>query len=93
MARLFDTTFDYKGEPYTAVVTIVNSEEETKISIHVPDKSLESALPGGKLILTESQVTDHTQHCSATADPDLINSLKEAVEHHEKDKPSLGLWC
>jgi hypothetical protein len=92
MARVFNATFNYKEADYTAIVTIDNSEEEKKIIIDVPDNSLHGVLPGGKIILEgEAEIQKNAQ--TTGSDPLLIQTLKEVVEEHEKDKPSRGLWC
>ena len=92
MARVFNTTFNYNDADYTAIVTIKNSEDEKKVIIDVPDNSLQNVLPGGKITLHGESANQKDEQVQNT-DPKLIDSLREAVETHEKDKPSLGLWC
>ena len=92
MARVFNTTFNYKDADYTAIVTIDNSEDEKKVIINVPDNSLHGVLPDGKITLHGETASQNCAQATNT-DPGLIETIWQAVEIHEKDKPVLDLWC
>jgi hypothetical protein len=91
MARVFSTDFNYRNSYYTALVTITGHNEESVITIHVPDRELHNFLPGGKIIVNPEKkiLTEGNKH---TPDKDLINALLSAVEKHENTEPGRDIW-
>jgi hypothetical protein len=91
MARIFSIDFEYKGETYTAVVTIRKHDSDALLSVYVPDVKLHHILPGGKINL--DSLEDHQEDTNDTAPVhELLNSIMIAVKAHESNYPSVGLW-
>lgn len=87
MARIFSTSFNYKNQSYTALVTI-GSTSDSPISVYVPDTSLHSILPDGKLTLdSEQKLTSGN-----TSEKELVESIVSSVKKHEENTPARGLW-
>jgi hypothetical protein len=91
MSRIFSIDFGYKGEIYTAVVTITKANADSPISVYVPDTELHHILPDGKLTLMSPQELQNG-HYKKTPIHELLNSIQIAIESHEGNKPSVGLW-
>ena len=51
MARAFTTNFSYNGNTYTAVISQVNGS----ITIYIPDETLHSLLPEGRISFNPQQ--------------------------------------
>lgn len=79
MARAFTTSFLFKGELFTAVISQVNNT----INIYVPDKSLHEILPCGKAtyhpeqgLVIDTQKTSISQHL-------ILNILRSIDQQQE----------
>ncbi len=75
MARVFTTTFPYQGKSYTAVI----SQIDGSLTIYIPDESLHSILPGGRVSFHSHQgIKIDTPQLSPVQD--LIISVLGAIE-------------
>lgn len=75
MARVFTTTFHYKGDTYTAIISQVSGS----LSISVPDERLHDVLPDGKAVLNPGQEPELSAEQMA-ATKDLIVAILAAVD-------------
>ncbi len=91
MARVFSLDFEYKGETYTAIVTITKDDSEPSISVYVPETELHNILPDGKIILSSQQKLQGEPYMTAPVH-ELLNSILSAVKAHEENTPPVGLW-
>lgn len=89
MARIFSTSFNYKNRSYTALVTVA-SDPESPISVYVPDTSLHSLIPAGKVTLDGAKKV--LLNKSSSLDKDLTDSIIVAVKKHEEDTPARSVW-
>lgn len=87
MARVFTTTFHYKGDTYTAIIT----QSSGSLSIRVPDERLHEVLPDGKAVLTPGQGPElNAEQMAATKD--LILAILAAVDVNklQQNAPPFG---
>ena len=90
MARLFSTTFNYRNLTYIALVTITGSDDNSTITIKVPDPSLHDFLPGGKVTLDAQKRIQKNE--KGQPKQDLIDTLMQVVQNHENNKAPRSLW-
>jgi hypothetical protein len=77
MARTFTTTFYYNGKSYTAVI----SQIDGSMSIYVPDESLHSILPHGRVSI-DAQKGLQINTPRLTPAQNLVLAILSAVELH-----------
>lgn len=77
MARVFTTTFLYTGKTYTAVI----SQIDGSVSIFLPDESLHSILPQGRITL-DAQKGLKINTPKLTPAQNLVLTILSAVELH-----------
>jgi hypothetical protein len=91
MSRIFSIDFGYKGETYTAVVTITNTNDDAPVSIYVPDSELHNILPDGKVTFSSPQELQKGTYQKTPAH-ELLKSIQTAINLHEESKPPVDLW-
>jgi hypothetical protein len=77
MARVFTTTFINNGKTYTAVI----SQIDGSISIYVPDESLHSILPKGRISI-DAQKGLKIDTPEITPAQNLVLTILSTVEIH-----------
>jgi hypothetical protein len=59
MGRVFTTSFEHDGQPYTAVVSLSTTrDQDLTLHIQIPDESLHHLLPGGRVTLGAKSLQD-----------------------------------
>ncbi len=91
MPRLFKTDFSYQDTTYSAIVTISSIGQEKKVSIELPDQSLQDIIPGGKITL-DGITGLRIDEPDTKVDPIFVETIWEVVDLHEKNKPEASLW-
>jgi hypothetical protein len=75
MARAFTTTFFYNGKIYTAVISQINGS----LTIYIPDETLHSLLPDGRISFNPQQgIKIDTPQLSPAQD--LLISILSVIE-------------
>lgn len=82
MARIFTTQFQYNGQSYNAIVTMVPKDDTTTFHVKVLDLDLHVWLPGGEMsyqgkegFMANSKLNNHFTLV-------LMSSISTAIEQH-----------
>lgn len=75
MAKVFTTSFQYKGDTYSAVVT----QSGTSVNISLPDTDLHTLMPDSTVVHRTNEEEELTS-AQATQYQDLLAAILAAVE-------------
>lgn len=81
MSRIFTIDFEYHNKSYSALVTLLEKEEEMAFQIHVQNNDLSKILRTGQLIYKGKEGL--TQLTSTQTERDeLMLTIANAIEQH-----------
>jgi hypothetical protein len=84
MARIFTVNFNYQEQTFTAVISITESDGNSKVMIHLTDGSLHEILPGGSLSF-DAHKGIPMENQDLTPAQDLLASVLAAVERYDQN--------
>ena len=82
MARFFTTSFQFRHQTYTALVSIQNKEDSLCIQIRLQDELLQALLPDGLLRICERHDGPSTLDDQPPVVQELVHSVSDAVSHY-----------
>ncbi|HEY1112180.1 MAG TPA: hypothetical protein VGE66_01415 [Chitinophagaceae bacterium] len=82
MARIFTTSFKFRHQTYTALVSVQKKEDNLCIQIRLQDEDLQGLLPDGMVRLCERSGQSTSLDGQPALVQELVHTVSDAVERY-----------
>ena len=90
MAKVFTIEFRYRGNIYSAMVSMRPSGNDHVVYVHIDDKSLHHLAADGELNFRLTNGLRKAAEPSGLVNRELMNAVREAIILHLKPSPELS---
>lgn len=84
MAKVFNIEFRYRGNLYTAMVSMRPSGSDHAVYVHIDDKSLHQLVPDGELNFRLTNGLRKAAEPAGKTNKELLVAVREAIITHLK---------